>query len=248
MAKGGQMDMTGQQYFGYEIAPDVYQDLISTLQRIQQGGSTDELGRQAARQLVRLTELGLLAYYERPANLIAMPSVVRKAADTGISAIFKAVDMVIHRVLAKRSLEELQSMAADMSHMIGISDHAEPRYFICFPLPGELSERASLMLARVQQDQNVDEYRNEIISSLEDLIEEAIGVFYTQPLSRVQVGRITRAAADMGMTTVKKGSSMVLHKVFKTMPHTQLVPLADYFQTLLHQGVQPHANLAAARP
>ena len=110
-----------------------------------------ELGRQAARQLVRLTELGLLAYYERPASLIAMPSVVRKAADTGISAIFKAVDMVIHRVLAKRSLEELQSMAADMSHMIGISDHAEPRYFICFPLPAELSERASLMLARVQQ-------------------------------------------------------------------------------------------------
>lgn len=233
-----------QQYFGYEIDADTYQDLIGTLQRIRQGGSSEELGRQAARQLVRLTELGLLAYYQRPASMIAMPSVVRKAADTGISAIFKAVDMVIHRVLAKRSLAELQSMAADMSQMIGVSDDATPRYFICFPLPAELSERASTMLNRVQQDNNVDAYRNDIITSLEDLIEEAIGVFYTQPLSRVQVGKITRAAADMGMTTVKKGSSMVLHKVFKTMPHEDLLPLADYFLTLLHQDVQPYARQA----
>lgn len=242
MAKGGQKDMTGQQYFGYEITPDVYQDLISTLQRIQHGGPTDELGQQAARQLVRLTELGLQAYYERPASLIAMPSVVRKAANSGISAIFKAVNMVIHSVLTKRSLEELQSMATEMSHLIGISNTTEPRYFICFPLPIELSKRASQLLARVQQDQNVDEYRHDIIASLEELIEEAIGVFYTNPLSRVQVGKITRAAADMGMSTVKKGSNMVLHKVFKTMPHSQLLPLADYFKTLLHQGVQPHTK------
>lgn len=93
----------------------------------------------------------------------------------------------------------------------------------------------------------MDGYRDEIIGSLEDLIEEAIQVYYVAPISKVEVGRITRAAADMGITTVKKGSSMVLHKVFKTMPHAKLMPLAEYFQTLLHQGLLPFPLPTAAR-
>jgi len=42
------------------------------------------------------------------------------------------------------------------------------------------------------------------------------------------------------MTSVRKGSSMVLNKVFKTMPHTEMVPLANYFRTLLHQNLTPY--------
>lgn len=234
-------------YFGYEIEASLYADLVANLKRIEAGGPSDELGRIAAQHLVQLTHVGVQAYYERPAALIPMPSIVRKAADTGISTIFKAVDMVIHKVLAKRSLAELQAMAADMCRLICVSDEPQPRYFICFPLPPHLYERSQVLLTRVNQDSQVDVYRHDIIQSLEDLIEEAINVFYTTPLTKVQVGRITKAAADMGMATVKKGASMVLHKVFKTMPHEQVLPLAAYFETLLHRDVNPYRNQAPQR-
>ena len=228
-------------YFGYEIEASLYQDLIANLARIEAGGPSDKLARTAADHLVQLTQVGVQAYYERPASLISMPSLVRKAADTGMSTIFKAVDMVIHKVLAKRSLDELQVMATDMTRLICVSDESPARYFLCFPLPTHLFERSQELLARVAQDSQVELYRDDIVSSLEELIEEAITVFYTAPLAKVQMGRITRTAADMGMTTVKKGSSMVLNKVFKSMPHSEMLPLAAYFQTLLHQDVRPYS-------
>lgn len=231
-------------YFGYEIEASLYADLVANLQRIEAGGPSEELAKVAAQHLVQLTHIGVQAYYERPAGMISMPSIVRKAADTGISAVFKAVDMVIHKVLAKRSLEELQTMAADMCRLICVSDEPQPRYFICFPLPAHLFERSQALLARVSQDSHVELYRDDIIQSLEDLIEEGINVFYTAPMTKVRVGRITKAAADLGMATVKKGSSVVLHKVFKTMPHEAMVPLAAYFETLLHQDVNPYRNQA----
>lgn len=228
-------------YFGFAVEEPLYLRLTSTLERILAGGRADELGRQAAANLVELVHVGLQVYYRHPADMIELTPLVRKAADTGIAAILKAVDMVIHKVLAKRSLPELQQMAYDMSQMICDSPDETPRHIICFPLPSDLYVRSQEMIARVQTDTGVDGYRDDIITSLEDLIEEAIQHFYIKPIAKVEVGRITKAAADMGITTVKKGSSIVLHKVFKTMPHAKLIPLADYFQTLLHEGLMPYA-------
>ena len=228
-------------HFGYEIGEALYYEAVDTLGRIHAGGRADQLGREAAGLLVRLTEVGFEAYYEKPADMITLSPMIRKAADTGMSAIFKAVDMVIHRVLAKRSLAELQQMATDMSQMICASQDEMPRFLIAFPLPNELYERSQTLITRVQQDPEVDAYRDDIIDSLEQLIEEAIQVFYSAPIGKVEVGRITRAAADMGISTVKKGSSMVLNKVFRSMPHDKLIPLADYFQTLLHQDASPYS-------
>lgn len=226
-------------YFGYEIEPALYQELMDNMARIEAGGPADVLARTAAEHLVQLTQIGIQAYYERPASLISMPSLVRKTADTGISTIFKAVEMVIHKVLAKRTVTELQEMVAHMKQLVCISNDTPARHFICFPLPVHLYERSQALLARVAQDTQVELYRHDIIGSLEELIEEAIAVFYSAPLERVQVGRITRAAADVGITTVKKGSSMVLNKVFKSMPHSEMLPLAAYFETLLHRNVRP---------
>lgn len=228
-------------YFGYEIEPALYQNLMTNMAQIEAGGPSDALARTAADHLVQLTQIGIQAYYERPASLISMPSLVRKAADTGMSTIVKAVEMVIHKVLSKRSLAELQEMVADMRQLVCSSEETPARHFICFPLPAHLYERSQTLLARVAEDPQVELYRDDIIGSLEELIEEAIAVFYSAPLAKVQVGRITRAAADVGITTVKKGSSMVLSKVFKSMPHSEMLPLAAYFETLLHQDLRPNS-------
>ena len=234
-------------FFGYEIDAAMRDRLAANLEQILAGGPADRLAKLAAQDLVALVDIALRAYYEQPADMISLSPLIRKAADTGMSAVSKAVDMVIHRVLAKRSLEDLQQMARDMSSMLCSSQDEPPRHYVCFPLPAHLYERSQLLIARVHTDSDVDGYRADIIGSLEDLIEEAIQVYYVAPISKVEVGRITRVAADMGMTTVKKGSSMVLHKVFKTMPHATLMPLAEYFQTLLHQGLLPHVLPATAR-
>lgn len=235
-----------QHFFGFEIREQLYKDMSANLARIDAGAPVEQVGPVAAGHLVELTQIGMAAYYDRPASLIELPSMVRKAADTGMSTIFKAVEMVIHKLIAKRSLEELQLLSNDVRQLICISDSAQPRYFICFPLPAHLFERAQTLLARVAEDDRVDLYRSDVIHSLEDLIEEGIGAFYTRPIAKIQVGRITKAAADMGVSTVKKGSSMVLHKVFKTMPHTELLPLASYFETLLHQDVKPSVLVSQA--
>lgn len=241
------MDQVGMsnelRFFGYEIDATLQQRLVTHLDQILAGGPADKLAKLAAQDLVELVDIALNAYYEHPADMISLSPLIRKAADTGMAAVSKAVDMVIHRVMAKRSLEELQRMAGDMGSMLCSSQDEPPRHYICFPLPADLYERSQALIARVHNDTEVDGYREDIITSLEDLIEEGIQVYYVAPISQVEVGRITKAAADMGISTVKKGTSMVLQKVFKTMPHATLLPLAAYFQTLLHQGLRTHAEL-----
>src|SRR5690606_7597721 len=160
---------------------------------------------------------------------IELSPMVRKAADTGVSAVRKGITMVIHKLMAKRSLQDLQRMARDMSHMLCISEDPAPRYFVCFPLTDELYDLTQRVIDRAQVDSDVDAYRGDVIHSLEELIQAAIRNYYEKPVAQADLGRLTRAAADMGMTTVRKGSSMVVHKVFKSMPYSSLLPLVDYF-------------------
>lgn len=243
--------MDSQQcFFGFEISADLYHSCVQVIKDIDaaltlQNLDMQSLDRRAAENVNRLTDTGFEAYYAKPSSMIELSNVLRKAADAGVSAVQKGVHMVIRKVIIGTPLPQLKVMSDYMSQLLCESETEPGRYFVCFTLTEELFSLAQTLLARVRTDSNVEAYRRDIIAALERLIEAGIDAYYAKPVDQVKLGRITRTASDLGIKTAHKGTTAVVHKLFKEMPHQAMLPLAAYFESLLHDEVRSFQSNAA---
>lgn len=240
-----EMKTTGTQrreirYFGYPIDRALYQQVVDTITRINQGGDTRKLSELAADTLIAITDAGFDAYYERPAQLANISHSLKRATDTGIHAVQKGIHLVIRKLLKNRSIKDLERLANNFSYLVCIDNADDTKAYACFQLEESLYQRVVANMKRVHEDPNIESYRRDVIQSVEDLIGAGIDVFYTQPVDQADIGRITRKAADLGIHTVQKGSNAVVHRLFKEMDYATLLPMAEYFETLLHSEVQTY--------
>lgn len=238
--------MENQQcFFGFEISADLYHSCTQVIKDLQAGKATGDIDRLAAENVIRLTDTGFDAYYAKPSSMIELSNVLRKAADAGVGAVQKGVHMVVRKVIVGTPPAQLKVMGDYMAQLLCASQTEPGRYFVCFTLSEELFTLAQTLLARVRTDSNVDIYRADIIAALERLIEAGIDAYYAKPVDQVKLGRITRAASDLGIKTAHKGTTAVVHKLFKDMPHRAMLPLAAYFESLLHDEVRSLDSNAA---
>lgn len=235
-----------QCFFGFEINADLYHSCVQVIKDIEAGHDVQSLNRRATENVIRLTDTGFEAYYAKPSGMVAISNVLRKAADAGVHAVQKGVHMVVRKIISDTPLPQLKVMSDAMAELLCASETESGRYYVCFSLSQELFSLAQTLMARVRTDNNVDTYRNDIIEALERLIEAGIEAYYAKPVNQVKLGRITRAASDIGIKTAQKGTNAVVHKLFRDMPHTEMLPLAAYFESLLHDEVRAFSTQNAA--
>lgn len=224
-------------FFGYAIEPALYQQVINTINEINQGQDTKHLGELAAAALIAITDAGFNAYYERPAQLAHISPRIKKATDAGIHTVQKGIHLVIRKLMKNRSHKDLKMLAGNLAYLICVDNKDPSKAYSCFRLEENLYQKVVANMRKVHEDQNVDNYRQDIIESVEALITTGIDNFYTIPTQRADIGRITRKAADIGVNAVHKGINAVVHRLFKDMDHATLLPMAEYFEMLLHDEV-----------
>ncbi|MBA53071.1 MAG: hypothetical protein CMK89_01315 [Pseudomonadales bacterium] len=229
-------------YFGYPISESLYGQVVATINQIRQGGDPSHLCQLAADTLIAITDAGFYAYYERPAQLANISPNLKKATDAGIHAVQKGIHVVIRKLLKNRKQKDLDQLAKNFSYLICVADADPNQAYACFRLAETLYQRVVANMQRVHSDPKVASYRQDVIESIEDLIGAGIDNFYTKPVDRADIGRITRKAADFGIHTVQKGSNAVVHRMFKEMDYATLLPMAEYFETLLHSEVQTYRH------
>ncbi len=227
-------------YLGYPLDPVLYQQIVDTINQIEQGGNTDTLCKSAAETLINVTNAGFSAYYDTPTSMAALPRPIKRATDAGIHTVQKGIQMVIRKLLKNRSMEDLERLAFNLSHLICVDIESPDKAYACFRLRKPLYEKAVTNMQRVHEDTNLHAYRGDVIESIEDLIESGIEMFYTRPVNQANIGKLTRKAADLGMHGVQRGINAVIHRMFKDMRHSELQPLASYFETLLHSNVDTY--------
>ncbi len=238
-------------FFGYAIEQSLYKQVVDLITQINQGerGDTDRLSEMSGAALIEVTDAGFQAYYERPAQLAHISPRVKKASDAGMHAVQKGIHMVIRKLMKNRSLNDLKQLATSLSYLICVDNSDPSKAYACFRLDEELFQRVVAIMNRAHTDSNIEAYRSEMIESIEALIATGVDNFYSKPIGKAEIGRITRKAADIGIHTVQKGSNAVVHKVFKDMDHGTLLPMAQYFETLLHTEVKTykHRYLSVAK-
>jgi len=238
--------MTQQKHFlAFEINASVYNQSIDFIETTLNGsdGDVKSLNKLAAKTIITLLNTGLEAYYDKPSDLVKISPVLRKAADTGVNAIKKGLNLVISRIFIKTPVAQLKIMANYMAELISTNSGADTRYYVALPLEKDVFALSQKALHQVQTNENIDEYRNDIIASLIAIIAAGTDAYYTKPASLVSLGRLTRKAADLGINAAEKTSHAVVKKLFKSMGHPPLIPLSVYFQTLLHDDMVNYSVL-----
>ena len=232
-----------QQHFGFEISEALYKQSCDTIEAIQSQGSGTDLNIKISNALMNITEAGFEAYYYKPSDMVKISPVVKKAADTGMVAVKRGVHMVIRKLFKNMPTQELEKLATYMGTLLTHEgSNADQRYFVAFTLSPELYSLAQELLARVSQDPEIEGYRQNIISALNKLIRAGVEAYYEKPSNMINIGRIMRKTADVGISTAEKGSKIVVKKLFNVMPYDALIPLSSYFESLLHDNLQTRAG------
>ena len=233
-------------YLGYEINEPLRSRIIETITRINAGGSTDKLNSYAADTLIDITNSGFLAYYDTPTSLVKLSSTTKLATDAGVHTVQKAIQMVIRKLIRKRSIDDLKNLAFNLSHLICLNNDNPSDTYACFRIPKSLYDKAQGVIVKVQNDPNPDLYRHEIIETIEDMIGVGIDMFYTRPVSQANIGKLTRKAADVSMGGVQKGINGVINRLFRNMDHEELTTLSHYLSSLLHSNVSTYYRVQQA--
>lgn len=229
-----------QQHFGFEISKALYGQACDTIAAIQTQSNTADINAKIAKSLIDITEVGFDAYYYKPSDMVQISPVVKKAADTGMIAVKRGVHMVIRKLFKNIPTPELETLAEYMGSLLTHEDtDGSTRYYIAFTLTPELYNLAQELLTRVSQDPNIDGYRQNIISALNKLIRAGVEAYYETPSNMINLGRVTRKTANIGISTAEKGSNVVVKKLFNVMPYDALTPLSSYFESLLHDNLRP---------
>ena len=232
-----------QQHFGFEINEALYQQSCTTIKAIQSKEGGTDLNIKISNALMNITEAGFEAYYYKPSDMVQISSVVKKAADTGMVAVKRGVHMVIRKLFKNMPTQELEKLASYMNTLLTHENNGSaPRYFVAFTLSPELYSLAQELLARVSQDPEIEGYRQNIISALNKLIRAGVEAYYETPSNMINIGRIMRKTADIGISTAEKGSNIVVKKLFNVMPYDALIPLSSYFESLLHDNLHVRAS------
>lgn len=226
---------TANAYWGFPISPELHDTAKSTIALINQtdGAEPNGLSLTAATIVSQLTQHGLQNYYHRPTEIVPLPPMAKKTADTGIKAIMAGLDFVIRQFFKNRSHQELQLISNYLDMML----HANPdtgHHFLVFALNDDLYNRARNLLSTVREDTQRKNYMQGVIDALCDLVVEGVKYYYAEPTRLVNFGGLTKKTADVSISQVQKGIQSLIKKLVSELGHSQLVELSHHIEFMLH--------------
>jgi hypothetical protein len=222
-------------YWGFPISAELHQNATSTIVDIRQADGTthQQLTQTAATIVCQLTQHGLHNYYHKPVEIVPLPPVAKKTADTGIKAIMMGLDFVIRQFFKNRTPDELQAISNYLDLML----HAHPEsgnYFLVFALNDDLYQRARFLIDSVRTDANRDGYIRAVVEALCELVVEGVRHYYAEPTRLTNFGGMTKKTADMSISQVQKGIQGLIKKLVSELNHAQLVDLSHHIEMMLH--------------
>lgn len=94
--------------------------------------------------------------------------------------------MVIRQFFKKRSLTELKAISNYLENMLH-TRHSTSEPVLIFRLTDHLHQRAVALIQLVRTNERRDDYINEVVTALCDLVEESTIHYYHQPTDMVNL-------------------------------------------------------------
>ncbi len=105
-----------------------------------------------------------------------------------------------------------------------------------FSLDQELSEEMLRTIAQIRSDPGSKDHVAALVKTVLKLTDVGLREFYVRPLEEARVGTIALGTAKVGVSTAKRGISMVVNKLLRGMGEKQLRSIVDSMEDLLISG------------
>jgi hypothetical protein len=107
---------------------------------------------------------------------------------------------------------------------------------IVAPIPDELRTRALYTIEELRERGKADkEAIDQLYNLIIDMTETGLDFFFIEPLRRLNASKMMLSMAKVGISSMLKGSKMVVHKVLKKLDGRSLASILDFFEEIIHQ-------------
>ncbi len=103
-----------------------------------------------------------------------------------------------------------------------------------FRLDEELTEETLRAIERLRDEPGNKKHVASLVKTVLKLTDVGLREFYVRPLEQAKAGTIAQGTAKIGISTAKRGISVVVNKVLKGMSEKQLLSIADSMENLVH--------------
>lgn len=107
---------------------------------------------------------------------------------------------------------------------------------IVAPIPDELRTRALTTVAELRERGKADkEAIDKLFELIVEMTDQGLDFFFLEPLRRLNAGSMMMGMARMGISSMLKGSKMVVHKVLKKLDDRSLAAILDFIEEIIHE-------------
>ncbi|ABM19456.1 hypothetical protein [Marinobacter nauticus] len=111
---------------------------------------------------------------------------------------------------------------------------------IVAPIPDELRTRALYTVSELKDRGKADKQAiDQLYELIVELTESGLDFFFLEPLRRLNAGSMMMGMAKMGISSMLKGSKMVIHKVLKKLDDRSLAAILDFIEEIIHEPEAP---------
>ncbi|MDL0430643.1 hypothetical protein QPM17_05875 [Marinobacter sp. TBZ242] len=107
---------------------------------------------------------------------------------------------------------------------------------IVAPIPDELRTRALYTVEELRERGKADkEAIDKLFELIVDMTDSGLDFFFLEPLRRLNASSMMMGMARMGISSMLKGSKMVVHKVLKKLDDRSLAAILDFIEEIIHE-------------
>jgi hypothetical protein len=113
------------------------------------------------------------------------------------------------------------------------SPELEVEHLVAFPIPRDLHERVTGVVAALREAESASERRSELVEIVSEMTDRGLGYYFLRPLEEAGMGALSQATAKVGLASASKGIPMIVKRVLASASDEELLSLADFVESLL---------------
>ncbi|MAA64675.1 MAG: hypothetical protein CL581_07860 [Alteromonadaceae bacterium] len=111
---------------------------------------------------------------------------------------------------------------------------------IVAPIPDNLKTKALLTVEELRSRGKADKQAvDELYELIVELTDNGLDFFFLEPLRRLRAGNMMMGMAKVGISSMLKGSKMVVHKVLKKLDDKSLASILDFIEEIICEPELP---------
>ncbi|MDX1587958.1 MAG: hypothetical protein R3296_03390 [Oleiphilaceae bacterium] len=109
------------------------------------------------------------------------------------------------------------------------------QHHLVAPVPESLVSEARSVIAKIRKEGASKENKEALFQLIMQLTEEGIDFFFMEPLRRMGAGSVMQKMAKMGLSSMLKGTRMVINNVLKKIDDKGMEDILDFIEEILYE-------------